>query len=223
MRNKNRLHHKIQHQNKVLRNLATSLILYEKIKTTEKKAKKVKNLVEKMLNLGKRKDNASIRKLSQFFLDKNAVKKILEDLSFQFKDKKSGFIRIIRLGYRVGDGAPLSQVELILPIKAKKEAQAPQVKGKESKEKTASKVITRVKTKEKLPSTSSEIKKGKKVKKEVIKKEISKKEKITKKETFKPEQRKTKKGWLERVSTTPIGKGISSVTKKIWTKRTTSK
>ena len=140
MRNKNLPHYKVQHKNKMLRNLATSLILYEKVKTTEAKAKTIKILIEKMINYGKKNTNASTKKMYQFFLDKNAVKKIREDLVLKFKDRNSGYVRVTRLGYRSGDGAPMSQIELILPHIAKKE--------EETKEISKSKVTTRIRVKD---------------------------------------------------------------------------
>ena len=166
-----------------LRNLATSLILYEKIRTTVTRAKKVKPIVEKMIASGQRGNNANQKKLVKFFTDSNAVKKINEDLVKRFGDRKSGFIRTAHIGFRAGDAAPMIIMELNLPKKIGKETQE-----LVDKKTTKVKVKTRIKTK------------------------------IKEKSQIEP-----KKGWLDKVSGTGLGKKISSATKNIWTKRTTSK
>jgi len=178
------------HRDLMLRNLATSLILYEKVKTTEAKAKIVKPMVEKMIHLGRRKDVAATRKLYQFLLDKNAAKKIQEDLSKRLESRKSGFLRTARLQKRAGDGAQMVLIELIVPKKIE-----------EKKETAKTKVTTKVRAK-------------------VVERPYTKPKKIKKIEKPKTEN---KEGWFDKVSHTQIGKRISSTTKKIWTKRTTSK
>lgn len=101
----------------MLKNLATSLILHEKIQTTETKGKEVKNLVEKYINIGKKKDLAAKRRLQAFFPDKAAVQKITNELSEVFADRPSGFVRIARTGFRVGDSSQKVLVELLMPVK----------------------------------------------------------------------------------------------------------
>jgi large subunit ribosomal protein L17 len=199
-----KLNRKKSHRDLMLRNLATSIILYEKIKTTEAKAKAVKPIIEKIIHLGKRKDFSAIRKLYQLLLDKNAVKKIQEDLSKRLEPRKSGFLRITRIEKRAGDSAPIVLIELIVPKKIEEKKEI-------IKTKVSTKVTTKVRTK---PTEEPSI----------VNKKVEKIEKI------KPERLKTKKtkiedkkGWLDRVSHTRIGKRITSATKKIWTKRTTSK
>lgn len=97
----------------LLRGLAESVILYEKIKTTEAKAKAVRPLVEKMITVGKTNNLASRRKLKSFFYTENAIKKILEVLGPRFKERKGGYTRIIKIGQRKGDGARIAQIELV--------------------------------------------------------------------------------------------------------------
>ena len=213
MRNKNLPHYKVQHKNKMLRNLTTSLILYEKIKTTNAKAKKVKKLVEKMINYGKKNNNPSIKKMYQFFLDKNAVKKIREDLTVKFKDRKSGFVRITRLGYRTGDAAPISQIELILPHIEKKI---------ERTEVGKTKVTTKVRVKgQGADSKLSEVKpRSQSGERGIMSRRLDGKEKIKEEKNIPKTPDQGKKGWLNNTS---FGKRITNATKKIWTKRTTSK
>jgi large subunit ribosomal protein L17 len=95
------------------RNLATSIILYEKVKTTQSKAKLVKSVLEKMISKAKTQDlPLATRTLNHYLLDKNATKKLTRELLDRYKDKNSGFIRITPLGFRAGDSAPMVQIEL---------------------------------------------------------------------------------------------------------------
>jgi len=97
----------------LLRNLAASVILYEKVKTTEAKARAVRPIVEKMITAGKSPTLASRRKLLSFFPTENPVKKIMEDLSQRYAERKGGYTRTVKLGARKGDGAKIVQIELI--------------------------------------------------------------------------------------------------------------
>lgn len=96
----------------LLRNLATSLILYERIETTEAKAKEVKSEVEHLLSLAKKNDLAARRRLLGYFFDKNATKKVLEVLLPRYDKLSSGFIKTYRKGKRLGDGAMIMILEL---------------------------------------------------------------------------------------------------------------
>jgi large subunit ribosomal protein L17 len=96
----------------MLRNLASSILLYEKVKTTEAKAKVVQPLVERLITLSKTNNLTTRRRLLQQLLQKNAVKKALEVLGDRYKDKQGGYTRIIKLGTRKGDGAEMAQIEL---------------------------------------------------------------------------------------------------------------
>jgi len=97
----------------LLRSLATNLVLYEKIKTTEAKAKTVKPIVEKLITKGKAGNLHAKRELAKYLYVDNAVKKVLEDLSPRYKDKKGGYTRIIKLGTRQGDAAKMVQIEFV--------------------------------------------------------------------------------------------------------------
>lgn len=95
----------------LLRNLATSVVLYEKVKTTKAKAKAVKPLVEKYVTIAKKGDMHARRQLLAFFYDKNAVAKMLEQLGPRFASRNGGYTRITPLGRRVGDAAEMVQIE----------------------------------------------------------------------------------------------------------------
>jgi large subunit ribosomal protein L17 len=97
----------------MLRNLASSVLIYEKVKTTETKAKAVRSLVEKVITIAKQGNLTSRRRLIAILPQKNAVKKAMEVLGKRYKDKKGGYTRIVKIGARQGDGAEIVQIELV--------------------------------------------------------------------------------------------------------------
>lgn len=97
----------------MLRNLASSVLIYEKVKTTEAKAKTVKPLVEKVITISKKNDLTARRRLLEILPQKLAVKKALEVLGGRYKDRRGGYCRITKLGKRPGDGASVVQIELV--------------------------------------------------------------------------------------------------------------
>lgn len=102
------------HLSAMLANLATSIILYEKVKTTTTKAKAVKPVVEKLISAAKKKTlPLAMRHLNKHLYDKNASKKIVRELIDRYKDRDSGYVRITKLGFRAGDAAPMVQIELV--------------------------------------------------------------------------------------------------------------
>ena len=104
----------------LIRNLATSLILHERIKTTYAKAKILKSRIEKLISVAKRPNKlVSKRYINGYLLDKNATKKVFEVLVPEFKDRKSGTVRILQIGPRLGDSAKMVFIELLLPKKVK--------------------------------------------------------------------------------------------------------
>ncbi len=94
----------------LLRSLATSLIIYEKIKTTKAKAKAVKPMVEKIITTAKKNDLTTHRQLLAVLYHKKAVNKALEVLGPRYKERAGGYTRIINLGPRAGDGAEILAV-----------------------------------------------------------------------------------------------------------------
>lgn len=97
----------------MLRNLASSVLIYEKVKTTEAKAKAVRSLVERCITAAKTGDLTGRRKLISTLPQKMAVKKAMEILGSRYKDRNGGYTRIVKLGTRQGDGAEMSQIELV--------------------------------------------------------------------------------------------------------------
>lgn len=97
----------------LLRHLATSVILYEKVRTTEAKAKAVRPLVERAITTGKVSSLASRRKLMRFFYTDHPVRKIIEVLGPRYEKRAGGYTRIVKVGPRAGDGAQMVQIELV--------------------------------------------------------------------------------------------------------------
>ena len=96
------------------KNLTVSVLRYERIKTTEAKAKEVRGRVEHMITLAKRGDLTARRAvISQFPNEPLVVNKLFDELAPKYADRTSGFTRIIRLGQRLGDAAEIVQLELI--------------------------------------------------------------------------------------------------------------
>ncbi len=97
----------------MLKNLASSIIIYEKVKTTEAKAKTVKPLLEKIITTAIKGDLASRRELIRLLPQPMAVKKAMEILAVKYKGRAGGYSRIIKLGKRQGDNADMVQIELV--------------------------------------------------------------------------------------------------------------
>ncbi len=110
---KTRLNRTSSHRSALLRNMASSLIEYEKIETTLPKAKVLRSYVEKLITLGKS-DNVARRRLAFARLrNKKATTKLFKDLGPRFIDRPGGYVRIIKTGYRAGDASPLGIIEFI--------------------------------------------------------------------------------------------------------------
>jgi large subunit ribosomal protein L17 len=101
------------HRRSLLRNLTTSLILEERIETTLPKAKALRPRVEKMITLGKRGDLAARRRAGAYLMTSAAVDKLFDTIGPRFGDRQGGYLRIVKLGWRKGDGADTVFVELL--------------------------------------------------------------------------------------------------------------
>jgi large subunit ribosomal protein L17 len=102
------------HRMSMLGNLAVSIIRYEKVKTTEAKAKEVRGLVDGMITLAKRGDLHARRQLvSKMPHEPLIVEKLMGEMSEKYADRASGFTRIVKLGPRLGDSATMVQIELV--------------------------------------------------------------------------------------------------------------
>ncbi|MTI83987.1 MAG: 50S ribosomal protein L17 [Firmicutes bacterium] len=101
------------HRQAMLRNLVTSLIKDERIKTTETRAKEVKSIADKMITLAKRGDLAARRQALRFVYDENVVRKLFDTIGPKYDDRSGGYTRIIKMGYRQGDAAKIVILELV--------------------------------------------------------------------------------------------------------------
>lgn len=97
----------------MLKNLTSSVLIYEKVKTTLTKAKTIRANVEKAITIAKKNDLTARRKLITMLPQKMAIKKAMEVLGQKYKDRQGGYTRVTKLNPRQGDGAPMAIIELI--------------------------------------------------------------------------------------------------------------
>ena len=101
------------HRKSLFRNLVTDLLDYEKIRTTEAKAKEVQGMAEKMITLAKHGGLNARRQALAFIYDEKVVNKLFDDLASRFAQRPGGYTRIAKLSPRLGDGAAMVQLELV--------------------------------------------------------------------------------------------------------------
>lgn len=98
----------------LFKNLTVSILRYERVKTTEAKAKEVQGRVERMITLAKRGDLAARRTVvSAFPNEPLVVDKLFDEIAPKYADRTSGFTRIVKIGLRAGDAAEMVQIELV--------------------------------------------------------------------------------------------------------------
>jgi large subunit ribosomal protein L17 len=125
------------HKEAMLRNMVTSVIKHERIRTTDTKAKELRKLAEKMITLGKKGSLHARRQALAVVRDKDMVSKLFGELTERYRTREGGYTRIVKAGYRFGDNAPVSILEFI-PDEKKKEKTKPKAKAKsKAKEKAA--------------------------------------------------------------------------------------
>jgi large subunit ribosomal protein L17 len=125
------------HRRATLRNLVTNVITCERIHTTVLRARAARPLVERMITLGKRDSLHARRQAAAFLQTPEATKKLFADLAPRFADRNGGYTRIVRTGWRIGDGAELAILELIGSELKKKEKKAKKEKHVEAPEEKA--------------------------------------------------------------------------------------
>ena len=190
------------HRKALFRNMVTALIDRERIRTTLAKAKELRGKVEKTITLGKKGTLHARRHALKLVADKDSLKKIFGPLAERYANRPGGYTRVIKLGHRLGDDAPMVFIELVdredeSPIK-------PPVKGKKKVEETAKKTVA-----------GAGIKKPKKDKKDA-------KESVTKATGKKPDGEKKKITEAAKKKTVDE-KGKSAVKKKNTTKNSKTK
>jgi len=177
-----------QHRELMFRNMLVSLLEHERIKTTLAKGKELRSWADRIITLGKRGTLHDRRRAFALLRDKGIVKKLFDEIAPKFKDRAGGYTRVYKLGWRQGDAAPLSLVELVTfahPEEKKKSTitKAKEVLGKmtpKKKEKAEEKKKDKEKGKEKVKEKPKEKAKEKK------------EEKVKKKEKEAPQEKKAK-------------------------------
>lgn len=125
-----RLGRKTSHREAMFRNMVTSLLSNERVTTTDSKAKEIRVIAERMITLGKRGDLHAMRQAASVIREKSVVTRLFATIAPRYKDRPGGYTRIVKLGIRQGDAAPLSLIELVEEeMKPAKPRQAP-VKAK---------------------------------------------------------------------------------------------
>jgi len=107
----------------MLKNLTLSVLRYERVKTTEAKAKEIRGFVDRMINLGKDGSLSARRRAQGWLPEQVIVEKVFDDLAKRYPDRTSGYLRTTHLPRRVGDSAPLMLLEL-MPATEEKKAEA---------------------------------------------------------------------------------------------------
>jgi len=137
---KRTLNKKIAHRRSMFANMAVALIKHEQIKTTLPKAKELRPIFEKMVTKAKTNTLHIRRQLLSFLRDEKAVEKMLTVLGVRYKDRKGGYVRVLKAGFRFGDCAPMAIVELVdRDVTAKGKDSGPVVEVEAEAEKPAEK------------------------------------------------------------------------------------
>jgi large subunit ribosomal protein L17 len=111
-----------EHRQAMLRNMMNSLLTHEAIKTTLPKAKELRRVVERMITLAKVPTVANRRLAFDRLRDRDVVVKLFDELGPRFKARPGGYTRILKMGFRVGDNAPMAYIELVDRAEEKAEA-----------------------------------------------------------------------------------------------------
>jgi len=152
-----------KHRKAMFRNMATDLLRNGRINTTDTRAKEIRRVVEKLVTLGKNGSLHARRKALAYVRDRAVVEKLFSELAQRYMERPGGYTRIVKLGYRRGDNAPISLIELVTEEykakrkkrKAKPEAQTESTSKKSSKKKSAEE-LGLVKQEESIESQADE-------------------------------------------------------------------
>lgn len=128
-----KLGRKPAHRRATLRNLVTNVIERERVTTTLARARAARPLVERIITLGKRDTLHSRRQAAQFLMTVAATKKLFDTLAPRFAARNGGYTRVVRVGFRIGDGAELAILELIGSELKKKEKKGRKAEKPEEK------------------------------------------------------------------------------------------
>lgn len=140
-----KLNRTMEHRRALFRNMVTSLIVEERIETTLPKAKELRRVAERMVTLGKRGTLHARRQALSYVRSNDAVQKLFSELAQRFSERPGGYTRVLRLGDRLGDSAPMAIIEYLgAPMKPSREerrkARAAERKTQEEEARKAKKV-----------------------------------------------------------------------------------
>lgn len=130
------------HRSALMRNLITSLLRDEKIQTTDPKAKELKRWADRVISLGKQGSLHARRRVLGIVRDKAVVRKLFDTLAPRFKDRPGGYTRIIKIGQRHGDAAPISLIELVGIAQGEAGKAAGEKKGRRARRRKAEQEAT---------------------------------------------------------------------------------
>ena len=125
-----------EHRKALIKNMLNSLVKYEQITTTLPKAKVLKPQADKLITLGKKDNLQNIRRIISKLQDEGSASKVRKTLSKRYENRKGGYTRIIKAGFRYGDNAPMAVVEFVdRDLEAKKVDKKKAEKNKEAEKK----------------------------------------------------------------------------------------
>jgi len=178
-----------QHRELMFRNMVVSLLQHERIKTTLAKGKELRSWADRIISLGKQGTLHARRRAFALLRNEGIVKKLFDEIAPKLKDREGGYTRVFKLGWRQGDAAPLSLVELVTFAHPEEKKKSTMTKAKQVLEKVTPKKKEKVEKKEKEKGKE---KKEKKVKKEEKQAPKEKKEKPKKKAPAEKSKEKSK-------------------------------
>ena len=169
-----KLNRTTSHRLAMFRNMVTSLFKHERIRTTSPKAKELRRLAEQLITLAKRGDLHARRQALAVIREKDVVHKLFDEASEKFGHSAGGYTRIVKLGRRAGDAAPMSLIELIVPeAGGKKKTKKKGAKTEATKTKTGAAQKAEPKVQDKNKSAKKEAASEAKKKPKAKKKEAS--------------------------------------------------
>ena len=115
-----KLNRTASHRKAMFRNMVTSLFKYKRIQTTDPKAKELRRWADHLITLAKRGDLHARRQALSIIREKNIVHALFEEVEEKFSGTSGGYTRVVKLGRRPGDAAPMSSIELVMSEKSKK-------------------------------------------------------------------------------------------------------
>jgi large subunit ribosomal protein L17 len=132
---KNKLGMRTSHREAMLRNMVTSLLEHESITTTDARAKAIRSVADKMITLGKRGDLHARRQAMQTIRSKKVASLLFDEIAPRFSNREGGYVRVVKKGFREGDRAAMSLVELVEKNPEKTKEKKTSGKAKSFKEK----------------------------------------------------------------------------------------